>query len=138
MTFIPIPRERIPIEWERIVGLIDEAIAHDKNATPRDVYAWLIGGQSEAFWVERSDAKGIAVTTTYDEACFINYIVGSVRGGPRAFIRTARAIVAEMEDLARSVGCTELRGGGRNWSRVFPEWEHFDPQHPNRMRKVIS
>lgn len=138
MIFVPIAKERIPFEWERIMALIGKAIEHDDTATPLDVYAWLTSGRSEAFWIGIPvNVAGIAVTTTDDDVCWINYVGGHVKGGPRAFIRAARDIVAEIETLARDVGCTELRGGGRNWSRVFPEWEHFDPDHPNRMRKVI-
>jgi hypothetical protein len=40
--------------------------------------------------------------------------------------------------MAEIAGCEELRGGGRNWSRVFPDWERFDPEHPNRMRKRLQ
>ena len=143
IVFVPIPRERVPFEWERIASLLSSAFAHDGEATPLDVYAWLTSGQSEAFWVgAATNATGIIVTTTGPidgtEVCWINYAAGTVRGGPRAFIATARAIVDQIEDLAREAGCTELRGGGRNWSRVFPEWEHFDPEHPNRMRKLIN
>jgi hypothetical protein len=139
VIFVPIPRERIPEEWPRILELIGPAIAHDKNASPDEVRDWLISGHSEAFWIGvPTHAAGIGVTTTRDGACFINYVAGSIIGGPRRFIRTARAIVAEIETLARQAGCTELRGGGRNWSRVFPEWEHYDPEYPNRMRKRLD
>lgn len=139
MIFVPIPRERIPFEWERIVRLIGKAIEHDENATPLNVYAWLTSGRSEAFWIGiPTNVAGVAVTTTDEESCFINYVGGTVKGGPRAFIRLARLVVAEIEILASEQGCKELRGGGRDWSRVFPEWEHYDPDYPNRIRKVIA
>lgn len=135
---MPVLRERVPFEWERIAALLDKAIAHDERATPKDVYDWLVSGRSEAFWVAVTfNATGLIVTTTEGDVCWINYVAGKVKGGPRAFIRAARAVVDEMAVLARDAGCTELRGGGRNWSRVFPDWDHFDPDHPNRMRKII-
>ena len=138
MIFIPIPRERIPQEWERIVALIGSAIEHDRNATPLDVYAWLTSGRSEAFWIAIPvHVRGIGVTTIEDEECWINYVAGEVKGSPRVFIRACRDIVAEIEKLARQAGCKWLVMGGRNWSRVFPEWEHFDPDYPNRIRKAI-
>lgn len=139
MIFVPIARERIPFEWPRIIALIGKAIEHDENATPDDVYDWLVSGQSEAFWIDIPvRVRGIGVTTTEGDVCFINYVGGEVKGGPRAFVQAARDIVAQIEILARKAGCTELRGGGRSWSRVFPDWEHFDPEHPNRIRKVIA
>lgn len=140
--FRPIPKEQVPREWPRISAMLDKAIAHDDNATPRDVYAWLTSGLSEAFWINSPAATGIAVTTIAPiggvKVCWLNYVAGTVKGGPRAFIAAVRAIVAQIEVLARKQGCAELRGGGRDWlSRVLPDWERFDPNHPNRMRKVI-
>ncbi len=138
MIFVPIARERIPFEWERIVALIGKAVEHDQNASLLDVYAWLTSGHSEAFWIGIPvHVTGLAVTTADGEVCWINYVGGTDKGGPRTFIRAVRAIVAEIETLARDAGCTELRLGGRNWSRAFPEWEHFDPNYPNRIRKAI-
>src|SRR5690606_1092610 len=125
ILFVPVPRRRVPFEWPRIVALLDKAIAHDDGATPKDVYQWLVSGRSEAFWVGAAvNASGIVVTTTGPidgvGVCWLNYVGGTVTGGPKAFIRAARAIVDQIEVLARDAGCTELRGGGRNWSRVFP------------------
>lgn len=134
MIFVPIARERIPSEWERIIALIGPAIEHDKNATPLDVYAWLTSGRSEAFWIGHEHAKGVGVTTTEGDVCWLNYVGGTMTSSPRKFIRAARVVVHDLADLAREQGCTELRLGGRDWSRVFPDWEHFDPEHPNRIR----
>lgn len=138
MTFVPISRDRIPTEWPRVLSLIGPAIAFDKNATPSEVYEWLITGQSEAFWIGVGSALGVGVTTTSDGTCFINYAGGAVTGGPREFIRSCRAVVTDIEALARAAGCTELWGGGRNWSRVFPDWERPDPDNPNRFRKRLT
>jgi hypothetical protein len=138
VRFTPIPRERVDGEWERILGLIEPAIAYDENATPDEVFGWLCSGQAEAFWIEGEGVSGVAVTTTDEESCFINYVGGRVAGGPRAFVRVVQEVVDEIETLARAAGCKELRGGGRNWARVFPEWEHCDAEHPNRLRKVIA
>jgi hypothetical protein len=138
MRFIPIPRGRVGEDWGRILALIGPAIAYDRNATPDEVLEWLRSGQSEAFWIEGDGVSGVAVTTTDDDSCFINYVGGRVEGGPRAFVRTVRAVVDEIESLARAAGCRYLRLGGRNWAPVFPEWEHEGAEYPNRIRKVIS
>lgn len=139
MIFVPIAKERIPSEWERIISLIGKAIEHDKEATPLDVYAWLTSGRSEAFWIGLpTHVRGIGVTTTEGSVCWINYVGGEVKGGPRKFIRACRDIVTDIGILARETGCTTLVLGGRNWSRVFPEWDHFDPDHPNRIMKRLS
>lgn len=140
---MPIPKDRIGAEWWRISLLLGPAIDVDPGASREAVKGWLLSGQSEAFWVGVQDnATGIGVTTIGPidgtEVCWVNYIAGTVTGGPKAFVRTAHAIMDQIEILARQAGCAELRGGGRNWSRVFPEWERFDPAHPNRIRKVIA
>jgi len=138
VIFVPIPRERIPQEWPRILSLIEPAIEFDKNATPAEVFDWLVTGHSEAFWIGVGSALGVGVTTTREGSCFINYTGGAVSGGPREFIRSCRAVVADIETLARDAGCTEVWGGGRNWSRVFPDWERPDPDNPNRFRKRLT
>ncbi len=141
--FIPIAKERIPEEWDRIRPLIEPSMVYDQNTTPDEVRGWLETGRSEAFWIAiYPNAKGIGVTTIIEageeKVCFIEYVGGTVSGGPRLFVKTAKIIVHDIEDLARQAGCTELRGGGRNWARIFPDWERFDPAHPNRMRKRIA
>jgi hypothetical protein len=138
MRFTLIPRERVGEEWARILALIAPAIGYDRNATPEEVRDWLRAGWSEAFWIEGEGVTGVAVTTTDEETCFINYVGGRVEGGPRTFVKAVRAVVDEIENLARAVGCRYLRLGGRDWSCAFPEWEHEGPQFPNRMRKVIG
>jgi hypothetical protein len=135
--FSVIPRDRVAAEWPAILGLIGAAIKHDKNATPTDVRRWLTTGRAEAFWIRTPRVIGLAVTTTEGRVCWLNYAGGKVSGGPRAFVMAVRAIVAEIERLATLAGCSELRLGGRNWSRVFPDWERFDPDYPNRIRKAI-
>jgi hypothetical protein len=142
VRFTPIPRERVPFVWEDIYRLLAKAIGHDKSATGPEVYGWLVSGRSEASWVETHAAKGVIVTTMAPidgvPVCWLNYIGGTIEGGPRAFLAETRRIVSHIEDLAAQAGCLELRGGGRDWSRVFPDWERFDPEHPNRMRKRLQ
>jgi hypothetical protein len=138
VIFVPIPRERIPQEWERIIALIGPAVDGDKEATRKGLYRELMAGRTEAFWIGVPvHVTGVGVTTISDGECWINYVGGEVNGGPRAFVNACRSIVAEIEKLARTQGCKWLVMGGRNWSRVFPEWEHADPDYPNRIRKAI-
>ncbi len=138
---IPIAREAIPGVWPRLSAMLGKAIAHDDNVSHETVVSWLLSGESEAFWIKTDRANGAGVTTLGDfgsgPCCWINYVAGDVRGGPRAFVSEVRSIVDEIEVLARAAGCIEMRIGGRNWSRVFPGWERVDPKHPNRMRKRL-
>jgi hypothetical protein len=67
---------------------------------------------------------------------WIPYIAGKSNAGPRGFIRAIRRIAAHYEELARQAGCSEIRIGGRDWSRVLPDFERFDDK-PNRLRKRL-
>jgi hypothetical protein len=142
IVFLPIPRERVPFVWEEIKPLLRKAIGHDEAVDEADVYGRLVSGQSEAFWLKGDTVNGIAVISLGPidgvEVCWLNYVAGTIYGGPKAFIEAARWIVEHISILASDAGCTELRGGGRDWSRVFPEWEHYDPEHPNRIRKTLN
>jgi hypothetical protein len=143
VIFIPIARERIPFEWERIMSLIGKAIAMNGETPQNEVYDWLTSGRSEAFWVrDDPNCDGLCVTTIIEAGnecvCFIEYAGGEIKGGPRRFIKTVRLIVNKIEELARNADCTELRAGGRNWLPVFDGWERFDDEHPNRMRKRLD
>jgi hypothetical protein len=98
VRFTPIPRERVPFVWVHIQQALGRAIAHDKGVTANEVYGWLTTGRSEASWVETEKAKGFLITTlqVIDGAriCWLNYIGGTVDGGPRAFLAEVRRIAS--------------------------------------------
>jgi hypothetical protein len=125
------------------MALIGKAIAMNGDTPPDEVYDWLTSGRSEAFWINGSpNCSGICITTIIEAGdecvCFIEYAGGEINGGPRKFTKTVRHIINHIEELARNVGCTELRAGGRNWLPIFDGWERFDDEHPNRMRKRLD
>lgn len=143
MILVPIAPERIPFEWWRIGPMLAPAIALDNDTPADEVRGWLESGRSEAFWVGvYPNCTGLCITTIIEAGdecvCFIEYAAGAIKGGPRTFIRTVRLIVNDIEELAREVGCTEIRTGGRNWMPILEGWERFDPEHPNRMRKRLD
>lgn len=66
-------------------------------------------------------------------------IDGFIKAKPKAWLRVVRSEIQFLERLARSAGCHELRMAGRDWSRIFPDYE----KHPlgagkNVLRKVLS
>jgi len=142
VTFFSYSRQDVLLHWaDDIEPELRRAVAVEGKPL-REVFWELASGESEAFRVVTGAVTGIVVVTlgVFDGVmcCWLNYVAGSIDGGPRQFISAAREIATEIETLARKAGCIELRGGGRNWSRVFPEWEHFDPDNPNRMRKRLD
>jgi len=130
----------IEADWQRIGALLAPAIEIDKNAPSIGIHALLMSGQYAAIQVDLPTGSGIAVV----EICeldgrlvwWLPYVAGLVGLGPKATIAALREIMSGIEKLARSVGCWEIRIGGRDWSRVFPDFERFDDV-PNRLRKVL-
>jgi hypothetical protein len=59
-------------------------------------------------------------------ACWIAYVALRVKEGPKEWLRVIREGVNYFEDRARESGCTEMRIGGRNWSRILPGYEPFE------------
>lgn len=52
------------------------------------------------------------------------------------WLTTMRAEMAKLEQIAKDAGCVEMRLGGRDWSRVFPEYEYLMGV-PNGLRKEL-
>ncbi len=67
---------------------------------------------------------------------WVSYLAGEVKGPPKVWLRTVRRVMAHFEEKAREAGCKEIRIGGRDWSRVFPDWLPC-PAVPNGLRKVL-
>ncbi len=68
--------------------------------------------------------------------CWASYIAGIVDLPPRKWLRAMRGFMAELERLARDAGCYAICIGGRDYSRIFPD---FTPvgDVPNRLQKVL-
>lgn len=142
MTITPIPRYAIPDAWPELQTVLAPAIAHDKSLSTADVRMRLIHGQMEAAYVTAAGGEGIVVTelcmTGGDRACWINYVAGRLRSSPRAWLNTFRAVMAHYEALARQRGCTAIYIGGRDWSRVFPDFAASPVSaDPFRLRKAL-
>lgn len=69
-------------------------------------------------------------------------LIGAIRGCDTVIptrgrlLRGVRSAMPVIEDLARKAGVTELRIGGRDWSRALPEYEALAGV-PNGLRKVL-
>lgn len=88
---------------------------------------------------------GAAVLTmeAYEEdgrlCCGVFELRGHLKLPPKAWLRTIRDELRKIERIARSAGCTELRLGGRDWSRVL-KGMGYEPLDgiPNGLRKVLG
>lgn len=141
----PIPASVIPDEWGWLGPMIAKTYEYcapeaDWPAMSRETFERLQSGQYEAAVVHMPHASGVVIS----ELCVLDgvkvlwlpFIAGKTTLPPRAFVRFMRKMMVLYEDMAREQGCEEIRIGGRDWSRVFPDFERFD-EVPNRMRKRL-
>lgn len=93
-------------------------------------------------FVFRHDAGEVAVTfELYEEAgeliCGIYQFEGVMPFPPKTWLKLIRTEIKTIERLARDAGCVELRLGGRDWSRILPDYEPLDGI-PNGLRKRLT
>ncbi len=69
--------------------------------------------------------------------CGIYKLWGRTTLGPRAFIRLMREEMTTLERIARDAGCTQMRLAGRDWSRVFPDYQPMAGDSPNLLVKRL-
>ena len=69
----------------------------------------------------------------------IYQLKGSVKLGPKAWLKAVREEVRKLERIARAAGCEELRVAGRDWSRILVDYEPMTdaPDVRNGLRKVL-
>ena len=142
MRITPIPSHAIVAAWPELQALLAPAIAHDASLSTADVRLRLIHGQMEAAYVSVAHGEGVVVTemcmTGGDRACWLNYVAGKLGSCPKAALQTFRAVMAHYEILARRQNCTAIYVGGRDWSRIFPDFALSPTSHdPNRLRKAL-
>lgn len=56
--------------------------------------------------------------------CGVRGLAGRIKLPPKAWVRTVRKEMTNIENEARKAGCAEIRMAGR-WARVFPDYEPF-------------
>lgn len=126
--------------WPWCEQLLAPSLAFTPQTSSDGVKAALMSGEMGLASVHIHGGTGlfIAHVGVFDGvlACWVPYIVAFSRMGPKNWLKTIRAITARIEDSARSIGCAEVRVGGRDWSRVLIGYAPFDDK-PNRLRKVL-
>lgn len=139
MQFEHVEPSRIERLWPVIAEILAPAVAVHEGTTLERVYERLVSGYFQMVECDTPDASGLLVFRVFDDegrvSCFASYIAGKVPGGPRQMIRTMRALMMAFEHLCREAGVYQIYIGGRDWSRVFPDYEPVDV--PNRLRKVL-
>lgn len=132
---------RIAAEWPVIAQLMAPALAvNPHGATLEQFKADVENGVLSIVGGETDGARGYLAFQMFTEAdelcCFASYFAGSVDGGPRQMIKTMRWLMTEFEASCRSAGVKQIYIGGRDWGRVFPDYE-LTGDVPNRRRKRL-
>lgn len=141
MRFAKVEPFAIAHGWAWIGPLLGPAVAHDPSGISLDtVRAKLESGQCELAVVTADGGSVLLVTEdcVVDgvRCCWLSYFAGAVPFSPRKWVGLMRDGMGLLELAARATGQAEIRIGGRDWSRVFPDFERFDDV-PNRLRKVL-
>lgn len=132
---------RIEAEWPTIAKLMAPALAvNPHGATVEQFRADLNSGALSIVGGDVEGARGYLAFQLFEEdgerCCFASYFAGSVDGGPRQMIRTMRALMNAFETSCREAGVSRILIGGRDWGRVFPDYE-LTGDVPNRRQKRL-
>lgn len=130
-------KDRIEADWPDIAVKLEPAVRVHPGATMQGVYDRLMSGEFHMI-VGNGPAEGLVlVFHVFPEgervSCFACYLAGQVKG---RLVPTIRMLMADFETHCRGAGVHQLYIGGRNWSRVFPDYEPVDDV-TNRLRKVL-
>lgn len=140
MQFIHVEPERIEAQWPVIAEILAPAVAVHDGASLNEVYERLMSGYFHMVESAAPEASGLLVFRVFDDegrvSCFASYLAGKVPGGPKQIVRTMRGLMESFEQLCRASGIYQIYIGGRDWSRVFPDYQSADDV-PNRLRKVL-
>lgn len=113
-------------EWDAMRSVLAKAIDIDPNHDEAGVFDALMSGQMGAIKAFEGASGYIVMSRTQGEdgqALFVNYLGGSIEGGPKQRLGVIRAFAAAIEQQAIRMGCNEILGGGRGWHRFLPDWE---------------
>lgn len=122
----------IPRNWHWISQLLAPSVQIDPKRGMETVRLKLFNGSMGLASVHVDNGAGLAVIEpgVFDDVfcCWMPYIAGKCKSGPKAWVRMMREAMASFEKSARDVGCLEMRIGGRDWSRVLPDYEPFNDE----------
>ena len=92
------------------------------------------------FRIERPYGRAVVQLEVYEEptglVCGIHRLRGRIALPRREWIAAVREEMHKIEGLAKAANCTEMRLGGRNWSRVLPDYQPLSGV-TNGLRKAL-
>lgn len=131
---------RIDRMWSVLSELLEPAVSHDPNGMRMDdLRSRLMDGRFHL--AEGYDEKtyGLLAYHMFEEGgdlcCFASYLAGKFTG-PKGFVHTIRELMTAFETASRNAGVNAVYIGGRDWSRIFPDYE-LTGDEPNQRRKRL-
>lgn len=95
----------------------------------------------ETYQVDRGTASASLTLEIYEEEgrtiCGLYQLTGTLPFPPKAWLKLIRTEIRTIERIAREAGCAELRLGGRDWSRILPDYEPLENGTPNGLKKRL-
>lgn len=92
------------------------------------------------FRIIRPGCRVVVQLEVYEEPIGFICSVWKLRGRmdlpPRQWLRAFREETTKVETQAKAAGCVEMRCGGRDWSRVLPDYQPL-PGVKNGLRKRL-
>ena len=141
MRFALVEGPEVEREWPRLAAILASALAHDPaGVSLTEIKERIAGGTASVVVADGDGVSGALVYQLFEEdgelCCFASYLAGKVEGGPRQMIATMRRLMGAFEEASRAAGVTQVFIGGRDWGRVFPDYE-LTGDVPNRRRKRL-
>lgn len=125
----PIPTNRVASEWPRLVDLLRPAIEGDDSSDTWGALGRLLSGEVTAWDATTDGGSGVVITATGRtkgrrvRALWVVYAAGAARGGPRRRVAALRSVLRELEVVARTLRCKEIRVEDRAaWRRVLDDY----------------
>ena len=108
---------RLPHEWETIGPALAPAIALDPSRDGWTVLDNALSGHWQ-FWRVGGSQRGYIVTERLNGCLWLIYAAGN---GAR--LTDKRNLMRMLEQIGRESGCSEVRFEGRDWRKVFPDYD---------------
>lgn len=113
--------------WHWIGPSLAPAIRQHPGATIEDARQQIMTGEMLVLRVTGGCDVIVCLTKCDGDtgmALFVNYVAGTIEGGPKEQLRKIQTFAAALEAEAKRMGCTEIQGGGRMWKPLG--WEVRD------------
>jgi hypothetical protein len=129
-------------DWWLLSEILAPAVRYDGKRTMGGVHDALLTGDFALFTINEISVNLVAVAELHQidagKCLSLIYLAGHIGPfSPRQWINRMRQMMTSYaEEVAKAMNCVETRVEGRDWSRVFPDWECINPE-THELRKAL-